>query len=395
MEYQKKTIQELAVSLDTRREDLIQAYRQFGSRLLNESLNPAGASGEVSQEKSDTWRSLMVTRERDTQAVLSIKNSVERQHELKKLFREIEKARTEELLRGKEAYVALGHAFFNFYDNRNDEIFRQVFAQAENEELILRQLEEEQQRLRKEYEQANFFSKMVVHLKLSGMSGSVRQNREKVDKLLHDGVKSLLLDPVITQKMADGAFDSSIQNQYEACKESDRCVMDLNDREEALKAEAETIHANLEVLGAAVHYQKRLDSLQSSIRETDKRLDSLAILVGREYADRFFEDNGNAVDTGPDTGVTFQSYASQLTTIRDLRKEITVIRRSIEILETSVQIDSLNKNISGWENSCEDYKKRIERYTEMIETMRRNIAEATKEREILVEHREKLEKESL
>ncbi len=393
MDLQRKTIQTLTVTLDEKREELSRFYLQFGQKLLGDSSDPA--AGALGQDRTETWRGLMSTREADTNAVLDIKAAVTHKQELFKFRKEIEKSLTEETLLLDGQLEALGRAFYSQYSEDDADIFGQTYEKASAEGRILIGLEEKQEKLHHDLAESGFFGKIFAQFKMAGLTSSIRQYKERIMKLFSVGAAELVQSGVLEERVANGSLDAHFAEKLSGVKAASDHLAELKTRRESLEADLEAITGILSTFAAADNPSRRMDELRSRIKETDKRIDSLTILSAREYSDKFLAEDGASLLGYAGDGHTFSTmgaYSHQLEQIASLRAEISVICRKIEVLETTLKIESLDKNIAAFERSITDYERKIKHYQDLNETLAVNIREADEERRRLAEYRKSVEK---
>lgn len=395
MDSQKKTIQGLTVSLDEKREGLTAFYRQFGARLLADSVEPKSA-GAIDRERADAWHSLMRSRESDTQTILDIQAAVRRQQELNQFRKELDRNKVEIAGEYRSRAAELGKAFYDGYTADDAAVCGEVWKRVNDESNTLASLGERQQRLKQEMDISGFFAKMVAQFKLAGLASTIRQHTTRLQKMYADGAEDVLRNGFLDGRRASGSLDPRIAGLLESVQAASARLQEMNNREASLEADLAAEADRLATLGAAGSPQQRIAELNARVRETDKRIDSLTVLSAQEYADKFIDESG--ISTLGDTrdGHTFSdmgAYSHQLEQIAAMRADIVTIRRKIEILETSVRIESLDRNIANYSRSIEDYESKIEHYRKLIDGLRENISAAGEDRMRLVGHREELEKQ--
>lgn len=395
MDSPRKTIQNLTISLDEKREALSAFYLQFGGKLFKDSSDSTILAGALSPERIDNWQSLMSSREADTQAILEIKSALTRQQELIQFRKELEKKLFEENTRYKTQLEELGQAFYGQYTEDDADCFGTTYEKASLEGNALIQLEEKQENLRRELEESGFFGKVFAQFKMAGLASNIRQHKSRVMKILSDGAAALLSSGILDARAGDGSLDTRLETALTALKTTAKQLEDLKIRAESLEADLSFVKNSLETLSASDNPSRRLDELRLRIKDSDKRIDSLTILSAREYTDKFLDEEGASLLGNTGDGHTFSDmgvYSHALEQIALLRSEISVIRRRIEVLETALKIESLDKSILSYQRSIDDYERRIQHYKEMSVTLEKNIRDSGDERARLAEYRESIEK---
>lgn len=395
MDASRKAIQNLTVSLDEKREELNGFYRQFGAKMLNDSSDTSVLAGALSNERVEAWRTAMSAREADTQAILGIKDAIRREQELLSFKKELEVTLHDEKARLTRLLEDLGRSFYGYYTQNDSKVFGETYDKATTEGNNLIMLEEKQDLMQKQLLESGFFGKIVTQLRMAGLSSSIRQQKTRVMRIFSDGAEKLISDGTLESRILEGEFDNQFAKTYTEVKESRTALTEIKKRADSLEADLGAIADLFTGFGAGTNPFKRMDALRFSVKEADKRIDSLILLSAREYSDKFLDEDGLSLlgDTGD--GHTFSdmgSYAHQLEQIALLRSDISVIRRKIELLETIFKIESIEKQIVAHERTIVDYERKIKSFQEMSEILRKNITESNEEKLRLIERRDTIEK---
>lgn len=391
---QRKTIQSLTVALDEKREELSAFYRQFGTRLFNDSADPLALGGALSAERVDTWRNLMESRAQDVQAIAEIKAALSRQQELNQFRKELNANLAEEENRYKEQLGELGRAFYERYTDADREAFGETYEKASIEGKALDRLEERRVQLRRELDESGFFGKLFLQFKMASLASNVRQRKARIDRILTEGAESLLKSGVLESRANVGNLETPMLEEYTSLQDTSFRLENIKKRSGSLDDDFAAVTSTFAAWGASENPLRRVEDFRVRVRDTDKRIDSLIIQSAREYSDKFVDDDGKSVlgDTGD--GHTFSdmgAYSHQLEQVATLRSSISAIRRKIDILETSVKIDSLDRNIAGYERNIAECERKIRHLEEMTESLKKSIQDAEAERSRLVEHRDSIE----
>lgn len=394
MDAQRKSIQALTVNLDEKREELSSLYRQFGAKLLNDTADRDRSVPGLDAERVDAWRTFMGSRELDTQTVLDIKTALARIAELNQFKKELESTKSE-IARAKDSRLEeLGRAVLNADGGDVSEFFGPGWQAALDASRNLDEVLERQRSTREELENAGFFTKMKAQFRLAGIESDLRQKREKCAKLLREGGARVLSSDEAARRIEQGEFGSEMEELLDSAREAADRDAELSSREKTLEADMGAMKNSLADAGALENPQRRMDELRSKIRDTDRRIDSHASLVAREYVDSFYDDEGRSrIGYSPEApeSAGLGVYARQLEQAAALRGEIASIRVKIEILETAIRMDALDRNISQWQRMVKDYEQRIKKYQELISSAERDIREAEQERDRLRETKSVLE----
>lgn len=395
MDASRKAIQVLTVSLDEKREELNGFYRQFGAKMLNDSSDTSVLAGALSNERVEAWRTAMSAREADTQAILGIKDAIRREQELVSFKKELVATLHDEKARLTRLLEDLGRSFYGYYTKNDAGIFGETYDKATTEGNTLITLEEKQDHMQKQLLESGFFGKIVTQLRMAGLSSSIRQQKTRVMRIFSDGAERLIADGTLESRILEGEFDNQFAKTYAEVKESRTALTEIKKRADSLEADLGAIADLFTGFGVGTNPFKRMDALRFSVKEADKRIDSLILLSAREYSDKFLDEDGLSLlgDTGD--GHTFSdmgSYAHQLEQIALLRSDISVIRRKIELLETIFKIESIEKQIVAHEHTIVDNERKIKNFQEMSETLRIYIAESNEEKVRLTERRDAIEK---
>ena len=396
MDLQRKTIQTLTLSLDERRNELSAFYRQFGMNLYADSIDSAVQAGALPLDRVEIWRSLESSRVTDANAIVEIKDAVARQQELLSFRKELDKTLANEKTRYNEQLECLGRLFFGQDDEARDSAaFGEAYALASTEKKVLSQLEERQDHLRVELEEAGFFGKMFSQFKMAGLAANVRQHKLKMARILSDGAKKLVMSGAYDGTIESSFKGSELAGSYGKVKEIALKLDEIQKKAGTLESDISHVREGLALFAAADNPNRRMEELRSRIKESDKRIETLAVLSAREYSDKFLDDEGSSLLGKGGDGNTFSdmgAYAHQLEQIAQFRSTISVIRRKIEILETTLKIETIEKNIGSYERTVIDYERKIAHFREMNENLKKNIREANNERTKLVAHKEEVER---
>lgn len=395
MDVQRKTIQSLTVALDEKREELSAFYRQFGTKLFNDSADPLVLGGALSAERVDTWRNLMESRAQDVQAIAEIKAALTRQQELTQFRKELNANLAEEKKRYNEQLGELGRAFYERYTDDDSPDFRDTYEKASVEGKALDRLEERRAQLRRELDESGFFGKMFLQFKMASLASNVRQRKARIDRILVEGAEGLLKSGALETRANAGDLEPPMFEEYASLQDTAFRLESIKKRSGTLDDDFAAVASKLAAWGASENPLRRTEDLRVRVRDTDKRIDSLIIQSAREYSDKFVDDDGKSVlgDTGD--GHTFSdmgAYSHQLEQVATLRSAISAIRRKIDVLETSVRIDSLDRNIAGYERNIAECERKIRHLEETAESLKKSIQDAELERSRLVEHRDSIEK---
>ena len=395
MDSPRKTIQSLTTSLDEKRSELSAMYHQFGDKLFTDISDPAVLDGAVSEERCNSWRSLMSSRETDTKTILDIKDALNRKRELTQFRKELSANNQEENTDYRARVTELGRTFCDQYSEKDLTGFSDLNEKISVEDKALQELKQKQNAIRQEQAQNGFFKKIVSQVKQTGLPSQIRQREVRITQLFADCGELILKDEKLVRRIENGELNDELTKAYHS-------VHTLTLRFEDIKKRIETIDTDLEIVKgiltdceAVENSQRRLDELRARIRDTDKHIDSLTILTAREYSNKFLDEDGNSLleSTGQKTDFSkLGQYAAQLEKISGLRAEISTIRRNIEILETSLKIETIERNIQAYTRTLEDYEHKILHYQELNETLKKNISDANDERQRLVERKEEIEK---
>jgi hypothetical protein len=395
MDLQRKTIQSLTVGLDEKREELSAFYRQFGTRLFNDSADPVILAGALSAERVDTWQNLMNSRANDAQAISEIKAALTRQQELNQFRKELNANLSEEKNRYNGQLEELGRAVYDRYSESDAGDFAETYEKAAIAGNALAKLEDRQDQLHRELDESGFFGKMFVQFKMAGLASNIRQHKARFMRILSEGAEAMIKNGFFEKRAESGELEGILLDRYSSAQDTSQRLNSIKQRSASLDQDFAAVTGILATWGASENPLRRVEELRVRIRDTDKRIDSLVILSAREYSDKFLDDEGKSLLGDSGDGHTFSdmgAYAHQLEQIASLRSSISVIRRRIEVLETAVRIDSLDRNIAAWDRNIADCERKIQHFRELSESLAKNIHDATEERERLREHKEAVEK---
>ncbi len=402
MDSYRKNIQSLSLSLDEKRDSLSVFYRQFGARMLEDSVNPSRMAGALSEERTDSWRSLMSSRESDTCAVLEIRTAANRLQELLQFKKELEKTRMEDRTASMRSASVFGRFVLDHYSadpvslDFIGEASRAALEKASLCRSEIAVLLEKQEQNQLENGDNGFIGKIFLQLKNTSLSSAIKQQQMRLEGLLTDALLPVLRDEGLTIRLRQLYPSGESAAALDKAAQSVQRERDLEERAVTLESDLAQVRETLKGYEAADNSSRRMDDLRTRIRETDRKIDSLTGLSAREYSDKFLDEDGRSLLGGSGDGSGFSDmgkYAHQLEQVSRYRMEISVIRRKIEILENSLKIDSLDKNIASFEKSVHEYERKIIHYQEMIQGLSSSIADAKKDRAVCIERKTGLEEE--
>jgi archaellum component FlaC len=394
MDQQRKSLQVLTVSLDAKREELAGFFRQFGEKLLQESVTAPDAASPVGSERVGTWQTFLSSRESDTAAVLAIQDALVRERELDTFRRELVKDTADARDACNALYEETGRTFYGQYTDDDDRVFAEFHKKATQEGNLLIELEDQHEDMRMKLERSGFLGKIVGQFRIAGVSSKIREQKRRIASIVTEGGRSLLATGSLEQRMTAGLLDQDFTGLLENARSTEGRLKQLEDRTESLESDFSAVKENLRSYGAGDFSSRRLEELHSRISDTDKRISAHTLLCAREYADKFLDDDGKSRLGNTGDGHTFSdmgAYSHQLEQTAFLRSEISVIRRKIELVETSLKIESLDKTISSYEKTIAEHERKIGRLKELIGQLRTSVHSATEERTVLAEHRDSIE----
>lgn len=394
MDQQRKTIQSLTVTLDSKREELSSFYRQFGEKMIQDSRDSDSGAGAVPPDRVSSWKALMASRENDTRMILDIKSAMVRQQELLKFRKELDASVADEKSARRVQFERLGSALYrNFDSDRDGSSIGKLHEEALSQENILIQYEEKQDRLKHELLDAGFFGKMFAQFRMASLATHIRQHRSRLNSILADGARRLVDSGEIARRIETGLSSPEQDTAYARIVEIGERLSEIAHRVDTLDADHTAVMDTFSACGATGNPSRRSDELRGRIKETDKRIDALTVLSAREYSDKFLDEDGKSMLGGVGDGNTFSdmgAYAHQLEQVAQRRSAISVIKKRIDLLETSLRIESLDRNIVGYERSIADSERKIEHYRALSEKLHKNIADSVEDRARLEQRRDAL-----
>ncbi len=395
MDAQRKALQALTVSLDERRQELQDSYRNFGESLFSDSANPSVPGVSLSQERSDSWRELMSARERDATAILDIRTAVTRRKEIEQFKREL--ASTSDALE-EEYSERLAEAGKLIYENYGEDYapwFSEAYEKASVEGAALIGLERRKEALRKELEETGFLGKLVSQLRMNGLEANVRRQHERITEILAGGARSLLEGGGAEALSESGKLEEALSAAVATLRETGERKLALEERARSTESELAASAKTLAEHGAEGNPHRRIEELNARIRDADRRIETLCVLAARDYCDRFMDESGIPLAGSVPEGSRFGdagAYARQLEDISALRDEIGGIRRSIDSLETAMKIDSLERSMQALRKNVADCERKIAGLETQAASMREAIASAAAERDELIARKAALDK---
>lgn len=389
MEVQRKTIQKLTESLDEKRSELTDLYHRFGEKLLQEAEESADGLISVSTEKIESWRSLMASREGDTQAILEIKDVLARKQELVQFNHEIKRNLSDVDVDYHSVLEKIGNACYERYADSELSPFGKVGEKASVEGAILVKLETKREKLVDELKSAGALSRMLVQLKITTNNAAIKQRRSRMMSILTEGARNLVENGTLEQSMEAGELDEQLEQIMNLLRDTTNKREDLDSRREMLETEKQSLQDTLNNYNATDNPQHRIEEIHLKIKDTDRRITTLSIMVAKEYSDTYIDDKGARLE---EKFPTTLDRSQALEQVEALRVEIGEIRKNIKILEASLKIAALEKNLASIERSRVDYEKKIKQYGDQINSLEKKRQEALVERTSLEEYRDSIQK---
>ncbi len=395
MDAQRKALQSLTVSLDERRQELQETYRNFGEAIFSDSANPSVPLVALSQERSDSWRELMSARERDATAILDIRTAMTRKREIEQFKREL--AATSAALDSEygERLAVAGKAMFENYSEDYAPWFSSAYEKASVEGAALMDLERRKDALRRELEETGFLGKMVSQLRMNGVEASVRRQRDRISEILAEGARSLAEGGGFDALRESGKMTGELAAAVESVIETGDRIRSLGERALSMEAELAASAETLAARGAEGNAQRRVEELGARVRDADRRIETLCVLAARDYCDTFMDETGIPLAGDRPGDSRFGdagTYARQLGDVSSLRGDIRGIRRSIESLETSMKIESLERSVQAMKKNVADCERKMASLETQAASMREAIASASAEREELIARKAEIDK---
>ena len=257
MDSPRKTIQSLTTSLDEKRSELSAMYHQFGDKLFTDISDPAVLDGAVSEERCNSWRSLMSSRETDTKTILDIKDALNRKRELTQFRKELSANNQEENTDYRARVTELGRTFCDQYSEKDLTGFSDLNEKISVEDKALQELKQKQNAIRQEQAQNGFFKKIVSQVKQTGLPSQIRQREVRITQLFADCGELILKDEKLVRRIENGELNDELTKAYHS-------VHTLTLRFEDIKKRIETIDTDLEIVKP---WRIRSGVLTSFVRE--------------------------------------------------------------------------------------------------------------------------------
>jgi hypothetical protein len=396
MDQQRKTAQSLTADLDSRREELSSFYRRFGEKMIVDSDDSAAGGGAVPEDRVASWKALMSAREGDARAILDVKTAVVRQQELQNFRKELDSSVSDERAARRVQLERLGSLLYRDYDPARDSASLSLFYdEASSRAAALERHEDDRDRLKRELEDAGFFGKMLAQFRMASIASAMRQSRSRLNAAFADGARSLVDSGELARRGETGVSSAEEAEAYGRIAEIGSRLAEISARVDTLDADMTAVSESLASRGASANPQRRISELMGRIKDADRRIDALATLSAREYADKFLDEEGKSLLGDAGDGNTFSdmgAYAHQLEQIALMRSEIAVVKRRIELIETSLRIETIDRNVAGFRRSIADCERKIAHYRSLAERLGENVAAAAAERETLVARRDGLQR---
>lgn len=356
---EKQKISELEQNLQVLKETVTAMSVAFGTKLLNESARPE-ARELIREELINNWNKDVAARKQNTDSILKIKTTLEREQQLQGL-----KSETENLLRSKEKEINSLKAEFALraYQNHREDFADEIERLPELSQLEA-QIEAEKNKIdnrNAENEQKSFFEKFMPAIKNILSRGKVSSTENKVKKIVKEKNDELF---------SDEDFDSLCELIDELPADLGEIVGQLKDAKairtsagtklDEIKSDIASVDTALSEMNALNDSKTKISSLMQEIKILDDKIENTAILACNTCVDKFFTPEGQAITDN--NGV----YSEQIKKIGDIRKKYYVAELNIDLTQRQQESVDLQRKIQNNIEKIEKMQKQIKNLNDEI-----------------------------
>lgn len=360
---EKQKISELEKNLQILKETLKATSVAFGNKLLNESEN-FETKELIRDELIDNWTCDVENRKKNTDIILKIKSTIEREQHLKNLLKE-----TQNLIVSKEKNISKSRADFAIlaYKNHREE-FAETIGRIPEVSQLEAEIEEEKSKIDSriaENTQKGLFEKFIPAVKNLLSQGKVSSTESKLKKLVREKSGDIF---------SDDDFDYLFEIIDEVPQDLSAIVSDLKEAKSVkisataklkeIKQELGSIEGIFAELGVSKNSRGRISELMQEIKILDEQIENTALLASNICVDNFFDAEGNPTSESTSGNI----YAKQIANIADLRKKCFVADINIELAKHENEVKELEKKIQNNLDKIAKNQKQIQNLNDEITT---------------------------
>ena len=225
---------------------------------------------------------------------------------------------------------------------------------------------------------AQSLGRLFAHLRDNTASSLASLSRGQVQHRLDKAQAKLGRAVFESQKLDDpaaaGSLSTDLLHACDRCKELSRTIADLAERRASLREQQDSTIAALKKEGAAGTGKIRIEDLKKHIRVLTVEEDSLALQVGKAFADTVFNSEGVQLRSPTDAVKeraqgkpdSPDEVVSQLTDDGRVRAHITACNLDLAMLDLEKELATVTKKMLGGNKLITEDKQIIARLTAEI-----------------------------
>lgn len=390
MNLQNSQMQSLAASLKEARADLDSLYIKLGSKIL-QGEETKTANGELDETISlADWKKLMQEREAAAASVITIEDSLNRFHALKKTEKHLSRSLADAKKKMRSAGLRFIAAFWDEYDPEQFPSFEPVYNACKLERQACLDLEERQRSVRDGVEAGKPLSKMMAQFRSAGISAQLYYRKTRFEQSAGDALETLAVSSGasnLEEELKAAEIGQHCEN-FKPFMDAAREFLSVLERIKKCDCEKQSVNAALDVEGALESPSRRLDALRHDIKEKDAAIDNICRARGMDYATLFFDETGKPIEESEDAASN--EFSDELLEIARLLSEVEKIERQIEILKTEIKIKNLDKSIAVHNAEIDSINKKIDSMKARVESIEKAIGDIYSEKAGLRSYLEKI-----
>ena len=294
----------------------------------------------------------------------------QRKAELEKSVQTLKKTIQEFEPQKRSRYIELGKYLFENYTQHLASTFGSVYSALCEEKKSADLLEKNVADITAQIESKDFFSKIILKVKLSSLNTQLSIRQHKMENLMAEG--------------AEKAFRAGAVNTENGGTSYSACRI-LQEEIDSVNAKMEDTVSEIEKVSEKLKEADKKSRLLAAAAEKAGELDKLAESAGSKLVDKYVSAEAVMLADFP------ESYARIFTGVVETRRELCSIARRKEMLRCSEQIDNAVASMDAMNKEVEANKADIERLVKRNEELAERIAstaaaaESIKQRKIALE----------
>ncbi len=257
-------------------------------------------------------------------------------------------------------YEQVGTVAFRVYKENPfiDQEYVTVFSDMVNNQEEIRDAENELAEIEAGLEQKPFLERVVLKGKVLLLKSRRSSRESALPRLARRAGEQICAGNFI-----ESVDDPALNEAAGPCLDVKSRVNEIEERDLALREEAETLTVELETLGAEKRYSRRVSEIRRENENLEQALADLFQKLGEVYR--------GTLDGEPAEADRKKLLAS----IRDAEKANDDREEHIQRLQAAIEVKRLNDEIGRMEGSIKSLQERIERQQAEIESIREKIGE--------------------